>query len=475
MRSTTDLDGPLSQGRPARRTRGHGSGRGVVLVAAGGLAASALAAVPASATIVNVEPGHNVTVFHNIDFVAVSGWGDGEEITITVERRGALIGTATGPASDPELTGSSGLEVNHGPEGAPVAGDCWEGHTPDIRPGDRISVTNNVVTDTVVVDNIAFTGRPREMRDGDIVVPFVAKRANGRAVPIRLIDSAEFRAAANNQVRFEGAAVRVQRRQGAGPGQYQMRYNSPFRPSRNDDENPFNQRQLRRALLGDGHAIGFGHVDPLPLEGMLHDGLDDLPGPAPGCEAAPSAQWKVTRLAPQAINRNTIDNGLTVRGLARDVDSVRVALTDRDPATAGAPVRAATLSRPAGQQAWRAEFGVRQVRQLDGRIRVTATFDLGGQTFTDRQTILKDLTPPNRPRSSLASGSYNEPKRVALRARAPEIRYTIGDGSQRGPTARRGTVYQRRVRITASQVLKAVAIDRAGNVSRVARFRYRIG
>jgi hypothetical protein len=84
-------------------------------------------------------------------------------------------------------------------------------------------------------------------------------------------------------VRFEPDRIVVERRPGAGPGLYRMRYRSPFRPSRNDQNNPLNQAQLRRVLLRDGHAIGFGHVDPLPLEGMLVDGLNDTPGPAPGC------------------------------------------------------------------------------------------------------------------------------------------------------------------------------------------------
>jgi len=357
--------------------------RGAAFAAAGGLAAGTLAALPASATIVDVAAGHNITVFHNLDFVTASGWGAGEEITVNVHRRGALIGTATGAASDPEATGSFGLEVNHGPEAAPVAGDCWEGHTPDIRPGDRISVTNGTATDTVVVDRIRFTGRPDELRSGGIVVPFVAKRANGAAIPIRRIDSAEFRAASNNQVRFEPDRIVVERRPGAGPGQYRMRYRSPFRPSRNDQDNPLNQAQLRRVLLRDGHAIGFGHVDPLPLEGMLVDGLNDTPGPALGCEAAPAARWEITR-TPTALNTTTGGNGLTVRGLAFDAESVQVTLNDRDPATAAVPVSVADLSGAAGRQRWTARFTTGQVRRMNGRTLITATFTMADGTFSDR-------------------------------------------------------------------------------------------
>jgi hypothetical protein len=357
--------------------------RGAAFAAAGGLAASALAALPASATIVDVPAGHNITVFHNLDFVTSSGWGDGEEITVNVHRRGVLIGTATGEASDPEASGAFGLEVNHGPEAVPVPGDCWEGHTPDIRPGDRISVTNGTETDTVVVDRIAFTGRPQELPTGGIVVPFVAKRADGTAIPLRRIDSAEFRAASNNQVRFESNRIVVERRPGAGPGEYRMRYRSPFRPSRNDQDNPLNQAELRRVLLRDGHAIGFGHVDPLPREGMLVEGLNDIPGPAAGCEAAPSARWAITR-TPAAVNTATGGNGLTVRGVAFDAESVRVTLSDKDRATASVPVRRAQLSRTAGSQRWTAQFTARQVRRLNGHTLITATFTMADGSFSDR-------------------------------------------------------------------------------------------
>lgn len=250
-----------------------------VAVAVAALVPTMLSATPAQGTVVNVADGHNVTVFHNIDFVAVFGYTFGEELTVEVFRGDALIGTATGDAvgEAPEI----GLEVNHGPEGVPQPGDCWEGTTPNIQPGDRIVVTSAGGTDEVIVDRIRFGAKgPRALPNGDVVVPFQAFRANGDAIPPGFIDSAEFRAASNNQVRFEGNVL-VERRPGALPGQLRMRYRSPFRPARNRPE--WNQAQLRRALLGDGHATGFGHVEVLPAEGMLVDGLADVPGPAPGC------------------------------------------------------------------------------------------------------------------------------------------------------------------------------------------------
>lgn len=450
--------------------------RGATVIATAGLAASALAAVPASATVtdVGVNAGHNITVFHNIDFIAAFGWTEGETLTVTVERGNTVIGTSSGPAVvTPE---GPGLEVNHGPEGAPVAGDCWVGHTPDIRPGDRVTVTNGTLTDQVVVDNIAFTGQPSELGNGDIVVPFVAKRANGTAIPAAFIDSGEFRAASNNQVRFEGNRVLVERQPGGAPGEYRLRYRSPFRPSRNDDNAPFNQAQLRRALLGDGHAVGFGHVAPLPLESMLHDGLGDAPGPAPGCEAAPSAQWKVTSTAPGSINLANRANGLAVRGLSFGTTSVTVALSDNDPATTGAPTATVTPTG-AGLKQWTARFTQAELRGLNGRIRAVATFTVADGQFADRSTtVVKDLVAPKPPRASLRSGTYKRTKLVRLSsAPSNQVRYTLGNGKQARPTRNSGTLYKGgRIRISATQTLKMVAIDPAGNMSALAKRRYRI-
>jgi len=244
-----------------------------------------LSITPAEGTVVTVAGGHNITVFHNIDFVAVVGYEDTDELTVQVVRNGSIIGTATGDAVGDAVEGF-GLEVNHGPEGIPVPGDCWEGGTPDIRPRDHIQVlVNGTLTDEVIVDRIRFGARGPRVVNGDVVVPFVAFRADGTAIRPGFIDSPEFRSVRDNQVRFEaGPGVVVERRPGALPGQLQVRYKSPFRPARNRPG--WNQAQLRRALLGDGHAVGFGHVEVLPAEGMLVDGLTDTPGPALGCEAA---------------------------------------------------------------------------------------------------------------------------------------------------------------------------------------------
>jgi len=359
------------------RKRGKTRGRLMKTAVAAGvasLAPTAVNTVPAEGTVVDVNPAHNITVFANIDFIATFGHAAGDALTVEVRRNGVVIGTASGSAAGtaPEI----GLEVNHGPEGAPVAGDCWETGTPDIRPGDRIRVTGPSGTDTVIVDNLRFTGRPSALSNGAIVVPFNAYRANGRAIRPGFIDSAEFRAAANNQVRFEGNRVKVERRPGAKPGQLRMRYPQPFRPSRNDDENPFNQAELRRALLRDGHATGFGHVAVLPKEGMLVDGLNDSPGPAIGCPGA-SAQWEVGKVSPRAIGPGNRSRLFRASGRTFNAERVDVKLVDKD---AREPVRVVEKRATLSGNTWNVSFRPRQLRALDGRFRVASLHTLNGET-----------------------------------------------------------------------------------------------
>jgi hypothetical protein len=448
--------------------------RTLAIAASAALAAGtlgAVAAVPASGTQTGpgVRPGSNITVFHNIDFVAVFGYGPvGRPVTVRVLRRGVVIGSASGNAIDAE--GLPGLEVNHGPEGAARPGDCWEGSTPDIKPGDVIRVTDGRGTDQVTVDNIAFTGPPTDTAGaGDVVVPFTALLANGNPVPLARIDSAEFRAAANNQVRFEAPNVLVEPDGSGTPGAYQMRYPSPFTPSRNDDLEPFDQEQLRLALLGDGHAVGFGHVDPLPRESMLYDGLEDTPGPAPGCESAPNATHAVSSVTPQVFNRRTAPGtSLRVAGFSQNADTVQVRLQDANTTV----TRAATVTGPALEQTWRATFTAAQLRNLSGNIRVNALID--GVQVSVGKTVIRDTVAPGRPTASLPGGRYRGNQVISLTSGASDqIRYTLGKGRQARPTARRGTLYQGgQIRLTSTRVLKMITVDEAGNVSRLVRERY---
>ncbi len=446
---------------------GKGRRRSVVIVSAA-LTATAITVVPASSTIgpAGVRPGRSITVFHNIDFVAAIGYRAGASMTVRVVRNGVTIGTASGPAiSGPE---GAGLEVNHGPEGAPRPGDCWTGHTPDIQPGDHVFVSDGAGRDEVIVDEIRFTGTPEEQANGDVTVDGVARFANGNAIPVAKLDSAEFRD--GSDLRAEGAEVIVEPRAGE-VGAFTVRYPAPFNFARN--RNGLTEEQIRQRLLTvDGHAIGFGHVAPPPREAMLFEGLTEAPGPAPGCEAAEAGGPGVTSAFPGVINRRTpATRDLVIGGTSNGASEVVARLQDAN-TTVSAPAR---LRGAGALQTWTASFPSRRLRQLSGSIRVSARLD--GVATPVGVRVIRDVLAPRPPAASLRAGTYNGTQRVSLTARraGDRVRYTLGNGSQRRPTARRGTLYRgRQLRISRTRVLKMVAIDRAGNVSAVKVIRYRI-
>ncbi|MGY1742840.1 MULTISPECIES: Ig-like domain-containing protein [unclassified Blastococcus] len=246
------------------------------------LAPALVGTAPASATPTGPGVGlnKNITVFHNLDFVGVFGYGSpGSTIRVEVIRAGVVIGVAQGPAwSTPE---GVGLEVNHGLEtGTPLPGDCWAGGVPDIRPGDRVVVTAGTLRNEVTVDDIRFTGPPEaDPVTSDVLVHGIAKRADGTVIPPSALDSGEFR---NESGKYRATPDVIEATPGVDGG-FTMRYRAPYTGFRNSDG--LTEAQRRQALLTeDGHAAGFGHVEPLPRETMLVDGIADVTGPAPGCE-----------------------------------------------------------------------------------------------------------------------------------------------------------------------------------------------
>ena len=99
-----------------------------------GLAAAGITVVAVPAAQAATPPAfpHNIVVFPQRDFVSIEGYDqlafEGKQATITVTRSGVETSRAVGT-----ITGG-GLEVNH------PGGSCWQGVTPDIKPGDVVRV-----------------------------------------------------------------------------------------------------------------------------------------------------------------------------------------------------------------------------------------------------------------------------------------------------------------------------------------------
>lgn len=168
-----------------------------VAITAGALAALAVptVAVPAFAVVnpVPVAP-HSIIVFPVRDFVSADGYAATDRPTIQVLRANAVIGTASNltPQDDPGTPGFDGLvEVNH------PGGGCWEGVTPDIRPGDVVRVlTAPDVGDQTSTANVTVTQRATKTAAGTVVMKGTAVAPGGGQIPV---DQLEARIVAGNQ------------------------------------------------------------------------------------------------------------------------------------------------------------------------------------------------------------------------------------------------------------------------------------
>ena len=76
---------------------------------------------------------NNIVVFPQRDFVTIEGYQGrvGQQATVTVTRGGVETSRAVGRVA----AGDVALEINH------PGGVCWQGVTPDIKPGDVVRVT----------------------------------------------------------------------------------------------------------------------------------------------------------------------------------------------------------------------------------------------------------------------------------------------------------------------------------------------
>lgn len=266
---------------PARPRHGRLAVAGTTLALAAPFAVAGSAALATESTVNPVEAGKSITVLHNIDMVAITGYGPaGTQVRVEVTRGGAVIGWAAGRTVATDE--GPGLEVNHGVDGTPVAGDCWN-VLPDIQPEDHVVVHYNGGLDEIIVDELRFTGGPR-MEGTDVVVTGVAKRHDGTPIPVGLLDSGEFRFrnAQGEQYRANPDDVVA----GSTAGSFEMHYRAPYAGFRNEG---LDQEERRLALLNnpDGHAIGFGHTEPPPGDAQMIEGFGTAGGPAEGCPGGP--------------------------------------------------------------------------------------------------------------------------------------------------------------------------------------------
>ena len=130
------------------------------------------------------------TMFPARDFVEVAGLSGGDVVDVELLRAGVVVGEARNIAAFQEaVDGPFIVLVNH-PGGT---NKCWEGHTPDVLPGDvfRATVTSGPSAgpaEDATVANVTVTQQASSPAPGTIVVRGTAQTATGEPIPLGVLE-----------------------------------------------------------------------------------------------------------------------------------------------------------------------------------------------------------------------------------------------------------------------------------------------
>ena len=173
-------------------TRRNSARWGLALLSTTTVTAAMLAPVPAFA-VIETPPSADfeVAVFPQRDFVS-AGWnGAGKDLSFELTRGGVTIGTASSnegfgspiQTAPPDDAGFSILEVNH------PGGLCWANSTPDILPGDVMTITEGP-GNGVSWTTLNITADPAEFDPvtGDLLIHGVALNEDGTAMDLSRVE-----------------------------------------------------------------------------------------------------------------------------------------------------------------------------------------------------------------------------------------------------------------------------------------------
>jgi hypothetical protein len=435
------------QGTIDRARSGAGRPRRAALLAIAAAATCAGIVAPAQ----GATGTHTITVLPDTSALELSTFPRSTAVDIEVLRNGVAMAHAS------VTTDSAGdAAVNGGTL------DCWSDATPDLLPGDVVKVTGPGFADTKAVDAIT-SSRPEQTGPGTVVVHGRATAPDGTPLPVASIET---RVIGSAQDRFSNG--RRDLRAGAG---------NPF-PLAADAGDPGAWTATFSGLTPDDVTKVLTAID---VRGIFTDTIDPSQtiaqspvarGPAMPC-TTPVRRDAVTHASRMAVNARDAGDDLVLSGVAQDADAVTVTLDDEDPRTA--PVTApATLSAPSGGQAFTATIPGADLRMLhDGTLTASATYTVGGtDLYGGAITVLKDTVAPPAPIATPGAGTYLSAQSVALEDAdaTAAIHWTAGGTA---PTAGSAT-YAAPILVTASQTLRAIAVDRAGNASPVATLPFEI-
>jgi hypothetical protein len=338
--------------------------------------------------------------------------------------------------------------------------DCWTDATPDLLPGDVVRVTGNGFEDAKVVDAIA-NARVEQTAPDTVVVRGSAADAAGAPLPL---SGLEARIIGSSADRFSNG--RRDLRAGAGNAY----------PLARDADDPTAWTAAFSRLTPADVTEALHAVD---VRGIFTDSADPnqtisqspvARAPAAPC-TTPLRRDAITQASRTAVNAANAGDDLEISGVAHDATEVAVTLDDGDRMTPAITVPA-DLSAPSGPQSFTATIAGADLRGLaDGTLTASGTYRVGGTAISGATlTILKDTVGPPAPVATPGAGTYGARQSVALEDAdaTAAIHWTAGPAA---PTAD-SAAYAAPIAVTASQTIRAIAVDRAGNTSPVAAFAF---
>src|SRR4051812_11766851 len=329
-------------------------------VTAASLLVAALGTSPhAQAVPVNNPPvaPRSILVFPQRDFVSASGYEAGDLVTVEVFHPGSATAASRAtnvvPQDDAATPAFDGIvEVNH-PGGA-----CWEGVTPDIRPGDRVRTTardqagNIRAIDETTVANVVAK-RPVQTGVDTVVIHGTAQNADGSPIDITQLEQ---RLVAPRDA-FDANGRRTLRATSvAGVSEGVMSYDADGSTAWTATYSGLDAADAPRALNAESRILWPGTNPAATVESTVYEiGAGIAPGPSAPCAAPlevlppppgselvpPTAPSNVTasRFGPNTVRLNwtaSSDNvGVTAYGIYRN--GVAIANVENADGSAPAP------------------------------------------------------------------------------------------------------------------------------------------
>jgi hypothetical protein len=471
---------------PDRHGRRRFNKRVAAVVAGGVLAAAATTGAFVASAAVPTFPD-NLVVFPDRDFITVEGYQDriGQTATVEVSRGDQVIGSAQSTVAE----GDVAFEINH-PGGA-----CWGDGTglkvtPDIKPGDKVSIKfgGEVVGDTVVQDT--YVSRDSELVGSTLTIRgHIAPNVNQAQLEQRIVNpDLTDTNIGRRDVRATPASVLTPSDKG---GYSSMLTVDPATDSFTATYVFDDPAVAQIAASGGGERMMAWQEEDLeanrqgltiaeykevggPGMGGCPAGPGDAGAPAPGkssvLRSADKTSVEVTWTAAESIPTAEPVSGYSVEAIANTASS-----TSGDFAVLGrrtsASANKATITGLSASESYKVE-----VRSIAGaKMSDAFPVDVPTSPSAAGDTTVPTLTASPEPN---ADGSAFLTKAVTLGVGTDtaDIYYTTDGSDVLGgdllPTDT-ANLYTGPIPITADNTLvKAVAIDRAGNVSTVLSGKY---